>query len=129
MEDKGSGTILIVDDDPDFVEITTRILSAHGYDVLSAANGAEALIVMRQRKPDLVLLDIMMTTVLDGLSASEEMQSDPELKDIPVIMISSIADTEYAAVFPSDDYLPIDEWISKPVRPEELLKKVRRHIP
>jgi len=129
VEDKGSGTILIVDDDPDFVEITTKILSTHGYDVFAAANGTEALGLMRQRKPDLVLLDIMMTTVLDGLSASEEMQSDPELKDIPVIMISSIADTEYAAVFPSDDYLPMDEWISKPVRPEELLKKVRRYLP
>lgn len=129
MEDKGSGTILIVDDDPDFVEITTKILSTHGYDVFTAANGAEALSLMRKRKPDLVLLDIMMTTVLDGLSASEEMLSDPELKDIPIIMISSIADTEYAAVFPSDGYLPMDEWISKPVRPEELLKKVRRHIP
>jgi CheY-like chemotaxis protein len=129
VQDKGSGTILIVDDDPDFVDITTRILSTHGYSVLSAANGAEALSLMRQRKPDLVLLDIMMTTVLDGLSAGEEMQSDPELKDIPVIMISSIADTEYAAVFPSDSYLPMDEWISKPVRPEELLKKVRRHLP
>ncbi len=129
MEDKASGTILIVDDDPDFVEITTRILSTHGYGVLRAANGAEALSLMRQRKPDLVLLDIMMTTILDGLSASEEMQSDPELKDIPVIMISSIASTEHAAVFPTDGYLPMDEWISKPVRPEELLKKVRRHLP
>jgi len=128
-EDRGSGTILIVDDDPDFVEITTRILRTHGYGVLSAASGADALVVMRHQKPDLVLLDIMMTTVLDGLGASEEMQADPELKDIPVIMVSSIADTEYAAVFPTDGYLPMDEWISKPVRPEELLKKVRRYLP
>lgn len=128
-QDKGSGTILIVDDDPDFVEITTRILRTHGYDVLQATSGAEGLRIMRQQKPDVVLLDIMMTTVLDGLSASEEMRSDPELRDIPVIMISSIADTEYAAVFPTDGYLPMDEWISKPVRPEELLKKVRRHLP
>jgi CheY-like chemotaxis protein len=75
------------------------------------------------------LLDIMMSTILDGLSVSEEMQVDSELRDVPVIMISSIANTEYAAVFPTDSYLPMDEWISKPVQPEDLLKKVKRYLP
>jgi CheY-like chemotaxis protein len=129
VKEKGMGRVLVVDDDPDFVEITTRILRVAGYETVTAANGARALAAMRQQKPDLVLLDIMMSTVLDGLSVSEEMQADPELRDVPVIMISSIADTEYAAVFPTDSYLPTDEWISKPVQPEELLKKVSRFLP
>jgi CheY-like chemotaxis protein len=120
--------ILIVDDDPDFVDITTRVLKAAGYAVVAAANGAQALAAMRQSKPDLVLLDIMMSTALDGLDVSDEMQSDPELKDLPVIMISSIADTEYAAVFPTDGYVHMDAWISKPIRPEDLLKKVGRFV-
>jgi CheY-like chemotaxis protein len=123
------GSILVVDDDPDFVEITTRILNTAGYETVTAANGDQALAAMRQQKPDLVLLDIMMSTVLDGLSVSEEMQADPELRDVPVIMISSISDTEYASVFPTDSYLPMDEWISKPVQPEDLVKKVKRYLP
>jgi CheY-like chemotaxis protein len=118
--------ILVVDDDPDFAEITKMILEKHGYNVMAAANGTEALATMRQEKPDLVLLDIMMTTVLDGLSVSEEMEADPELKELPVIMVSSITDTRYASMFPTDEYVHMDAWISKPVDPDDLLKKVAR---
>jgi len=118
--------ILVVDDDPDFVQITRMILEKHAYEVLTAASGAEALATMRREKPDLVLLDIMMTTLLDGLSVSEEMQADPELKALPVIMVSSITDTRYASMFPTDEYVHMDAWISKPVDPDDLLKKVAR---
>ncbi len=120
--------ILVVDDDPDFVEITTTILEDNGYQTMTAANGTEALDRMRQTKPDLVLLDIMMSTVLDGLSVSEEMQADPALKNLPIIMISSIADTEHAAIFPTDGYVHMDAWITKPIRPDDLLKKVRQSL-
>jgi CheY-like chemotaxis protein len=129
VEKEGIGRIMVVDDDPDFVDITTQILGTAGYETVTAANGAEALAAMRQKKPDLVLLDIMMSTILDGLSVAEEMQADPELRGLPVIMISSIADTEHAAVFPTESYLPTDAWITKPIRPEDLLKKVRRYLP
>ncbi len=122
------GTILVVDDDPDFVTITSKVLTTAGHEVVTAANGTAALAAMREQPPDLVLLDIMMSTVLDGLDVSEEMRSDPDLKDVPIIMISSIADTEHAAVFPSDGYLHVDAWISKPIQPEDLLNKVNRYL-
>ncbi len=122
------GTILVVDDDPDFVTITSKVLITAGHEVVTAANGTAALAAMREQPPDLVLLDIMMSTVLDGLDVSEEMRSDPDLKDVPIIMISSIADTEHAAVFPSDGYLHVDAWISKPIQPEDLLNKVNRYL-
>ncbi|UCC64367.1 MAG: response regulator [Anaerolineae bacterium] len=118
--------ILVVDDDPDFVEITRTILEKRGYGVIIATNGAEALVTMRRERPDLVLLDIMMTTLLDGLSVSEEMQADPELKDLPIIMVSAITATQHAEVFPTDEYVHMNAWISKPVDPEDLLKKVAR---
>lgn len=121
-------TILVVDDDPDFVEITRRILKVAGYDTVIAANGAQALAAMRCEKPDLVLLDIMMSTTLDGLDVSDEMQNDPRLKDVPVIMISSITDTEHAAVFPTDGYVHMNAWISKPIQPDDLLKKVEQYL-
>jgi adenylate cyclase len=121
--------ILVVDDDPDFVEITSIILEANGYQVATAANGQQALSSMRENRPDLVLLDVMMSHVLDGLDVSNQMSADTELRTIPVIMVSSIATSPHAGLFPTDEYLPIDEWISKPVQPDDLLRKVRQYLP
>jgi CheY-like chemotaxis protein len=120
--------ILVVDDDPDFVEITRTILESKGYEVASAANGDQALKSMRQDLPDLVLLDVMMSTVLDGLNLSHVMSEDPELCSVPVVMVSSITDSPSAGMFPTDEYIPIDAWISKPVQPDDLLSKVAQYI-
>ena len=73
--------ILIVDDDPDFVVVSRTILEGEGYQVLAAANGQQALEIMHWGKPDLVLLDVMMSTTLEGVNVSREMEADPELKD------------------------------------------------
>lgn len=118
--------ILVVDDDPDFVEVTRMVLEANGYEVASAADGEEALARMRQEKPDLVLLDIMMAHILEGLEVSKEMQADAELRRIPIIMVSSITDSPHAGEFPTDEYIPMDAWISKPVQPADLLETVKR---
>ena len=120
--------ILVVDDDPDFVEITRTILESHGYEVVSAANGNQALKAMRRDLPDLVLLDVMMSTVLDGLNLSHVISEDPELRKVPIVMISSIADSPSAGMFPTDEYIPIDAWISKPVQPDDLLSKVAQYL-
>lgn len=120
--------ILIVDDDPDFVEITRMILEAHGYEVGSAANGAEALSKMKKEPPDLVILDVMMSGVLDGVNVSHEMSAEPTLRRVPIVMVSSIASSAQAGMFPTDEYIPIDDWISKPVQPDALLERVDRHL-
>jgi CheY-like chemotaxis protein len=120
--------ILIADDDPDFVEIMSTVLKKGGYHVDSAANGDEALSKMRASRPDILLLDVMMSTVLDGVNLSFEMSQDPDLKSVPIIMISSIPDSPNADQFPTDEYVPISAWITKPVRPEHLLKTVERLI-
>lgn len=117
-------TILVVDDDPDFCEITRTVLESEGYQVQTAANGDQALSCMRTNPPDLVVLDVMMSSVLDGLDVSDRMMADDRLQRIPVIMVSSIASSEYAGMFPTDAYVAIDAWISKPVAPQALLKKV-----
>ncbi len=117
-------TILIADDDPDFVQIIRTILTSEGYDVLSAKDGDGALRVMRESDVDLLLLDVMMASVLDGLSLAHEMQADPALKAMPVIMISSIISSPHASMFPTDEYIPIDVWMTKPIQPEDLLTKI-----
>jgi len=120
--------ILVVDDDPEFVEITRTILEAHGYEVTSASNGELAIAEMHQQRPDLVLLDVMMSSMLDGLEVSHEMREDPELKNVPVIMVSCIITSPHASLFPTDENIPIDGWISKPMDPDDLLKKIRRLV-
>ncbi len=116
--------ILVVDDDPDFVNLTRRILRAKGYEVITAASGQQALRVMRQEKPDLVLLDIMMSYILDGLDVSREMAQDPQLRDVPVIMVTSLTGARAQAALPSDEYIPVDEWIHKPIDPDALLARI-----
>jgi len=116
--------ILIVDDDPDFVKLTQRILRTKGHETMVASSGKQALEMMRKDKPDLVLLDIMMAYILDGLDVSREMAQDPQLKDVPVIMVTSLTGARAQAALPTDEFIPVDEWIHKPIDPDQLLARV-----
>jgi len=116
--------ILIVDDDPDFVEATRMVLESAGYSVASAADGDEGLQQVAAEKPDVVILDVVMKTVLDGLNMSQKMADDPEQHDVPILMVTSIANSDYAALFPTDDYIHIDDFVSKPIVPDDLLRRV-----
>ena len=120
--------ILIVDDDTDYQMICEMILKNAGYQVTQALNGSVAIEALRQDKPDLILLDVMMSTVLEGVEVCKQIKSKPQLKDVPVVMISSITTSEYASAFPDDERIPIDAWLSKPIQPDVLLKTVRRFI-
>jgi len=121
-----SPKILVVDDDPDFVEYTRIVLESRGYEVESAATTELALCLMREDKPDVALLDVMMSYVLDGLNLTRQIRDDPQLRDIPLIMISAIVSREEARVFPTDEYLAVDAFLTKPVDPEDLLEQVAR---
>ena len=119
-------TILIIDDDPDFVNATRIVLEKEGYKVERAAGGKEGFQVARKSSPDLVILDVMMDSVLDGVSVSRKMNEDDATRDIPIVMVTSIANTDYADLFPTDEYIHIDAFLSKPIDPEKLIKKIRR---
>lgn len=121
--------ILVVDDDVDFQVIMRRMLEAEGYEVAIAEDGDEALEMARQEEPpDMVLLDIMMATTLEGVDVAREMKGDPALENVPIIMISSIATSPYAAEFPVDEHIPTEGWITKPVQREVLLKMLQRFL-
>jgi CheY-like chemotaxis protein len=116
--------ILVVDDDPDFVEITSTVLKSYGHQISTAANGMAALAAMREDTPDLVVLDVMMSYELDGLDVTEAMRQDPDLRTVPVLMISSLPSAQYAGVGSAEKYVNIDAWLLKPVPPDELLRQV-----
>jgi len=129
LSDTGRGArVLIVDDDPDFLLITKRILENHGYEALTVSNGTDALKVLFHRrgpKPDLVLLDIMMDYVTDGLDVRRMMQQHPDVKDIPVVMVTSLTGVEAQLALPSDEHAHAKGWLAKPVAAEDLLNTVR----
>jgi CheY-like chemotaxis protein len=118
--------ILVVDDDPDFVEFTRIVLEREGHTIVSAAGGGEALDKIVKDAPDLIILDVIMDSVLDGLSVAQELGERPEFRDIPIIMITSITSTDYAELFPTDEYVHLDVFLSKPIKPERLVKDVNR---
>jgi len=123
-----AGKILVVDDDPDFVEYTRIVLESQGYQVLTATTVDLALRLMRQEKPDVVLLDVMMSYVLDGITLTRQMCDDPELRRIPVIMISAIVSREEAGAFPTDECRSVKAFMTKPVDPANLLRQVGQLI-
>jgi CheY-like chemotaxis protein len=122
------GLILVVDDDPDFTEITRTVLTKEGFEVITAANGDQGLTKARSEHPDLIILDVMMSSVLDGVDTSAALRDDDELRQIPLVMISSIAQSEHADQFPTDEYMHVDAWLSKPVQPQELLEAIEKLI-
>jgi len=127
MEKKAK--ILLIDDDIDFVESTKIILESKPYEVIVAHNGDEGLQKAREGKPDLILLDVIMP-VKDGFTAAEQVKKDPQLSKIPVIMLTAFAAKGGETSIPVSRgfTLETEDYIDKPVSPEELLARVEKHL-
>ena len=121
--------ILLVDDDPDFVEATRIVLESAPYNVTVAYNGDEALQKVREVNPDLIILDIIMPEQ-DGFKTCEALKSDPELSKIPVIMLTSLSQRmgETAFSVTNGMMLEAEDYVDKPVTPDELLNRVKKFL-
>ena len=117
---KTSTKILIVDDDPDIIEILTYNLSNEGYNVKSAVNGIEALKKAKKFIPDIILLDVMMPE-MDGIEACSKLREIESLSKSMIIFLSARGeDFTQIAAFDAG----ADDYINKPVKPKILLKKI-----
>jgi class 3 adenylate cyclase len=113
--------ILVVDDNPANVDIIETRLASQGYRILTAADGEEAIAKVREHKPDLVLLDVMMPKK-DGLQVCRELRADTSLPFIPIILVTAKGDTkDIIAGLESGG----DEYLTKPVDTAALLARVR----
>jgi len=121
--------ILLVDDDPDFVEATKVVLESKPYKVITALSGGEGLKKAREEKPDLVLLDIIMPGV-DGFQVCQQLKKDPQLAQIPVIMITSFSEKYMESSLGVSQGLTLEaeDFIDKPVAPAELLIRVEKWL-
>jgi len=121
--------ILVIDDDPDLVQVIRLTLEASGFQVFSAASGTEGLEQIKEIKPDLIVLDVMMDYTTEGFQVSLALRSpDPTSKyapyrDIPILMLTAIHTTTPLRFKPEEDYLPVDDFVEKPL-PGDLVKKV-----
>lgn len=117
-------TILIVDDNPDNRLLLASQLSMHGYSILEAADGPEGIKVTQEKKPDLILLDVMMP-MMNGFEVCSHLKSNPETASIPVIIITALREIEYRI---QGIEVGADEFLSRPHNREELLVRVRSLI-
>ena len=122
------GKILIIDDDPDLCAVLTDALEADGFTVCCASQGSQGLTLMRSERPDLVFLDIIMRMPTEGVWVSEEIAQDPDLRKVPVIMLTSIVDSEYAGYFPTDGTLHAHMFLDKPVPVKRILDLANRFV-
>lgn len=121
--------ILLIDDDPDFVEATKVVLESKPYRVITALSGGEGLKKAREEKPDLVLLDIIMPGV-DGFQVCQQLKKDPQLAQIPVIMITSFSEKYMESSLGVSQGLTLEaeDFIDKPVAPAELLIRIEKWL-
>jgi CheY-like chemotaxis protein len=121
----GPRLILVADDDEDILALVKAVLERSGHEVVTVADGAEALATVRTRKPDLAVLDITMPRV-DGLEVLRRLRADAETAALPVVLLSAQAqeaDIERGFVTGASAY------IKKPFSPRELVTRVAQLLP
>jgi len=119
--------ILLIDDDPDFVEATTIVLESGPYKVILAYSGREGLQKVEEEEPDLIILDIIMPGE-DGFEICRELKRHPRHSDIPIIMLTSLSRRLGETHFSLTDgmMLEAEDYVDKPVHPKELLERVKK---
>jgi CheY-like chemotaxis protein len=122
--------ILVIDDDPEFVEAVSNLLELKGYTVVSAPNGKEGFKKAKNMSPDLIFLDVMMTDKSEGFDVARSIKADTQTQNIPVVLITGIRkDMNLPFGFEADeDWLPVKTVLEKPVKPDTLLKTVEEYI-
>ena len=124
--------ILVIDDDPDLVELIRLTLETRGYQVFSAASGTEGLEKVKEINPDLIILDVMMKHVTEGFQVALELR-DPDPKSeyapygkIPIMMLTAIHSRTPLRFTSDEKYLPVDDFVEKPLKASALLQKVEK---
>src|SRR6056297_1638303 len=116
--------IMMVDDEPDNLDLLANMLERHGYTVLAFPSGPMALDAARERPPDIVLLDVRMPD-MDGYEVCRELKNIPETTQVPVLFLSALTETE-------DKLRGFDvggvDYITKPLQEREVLARVKTHL-
>ena len=125
----GNAKIMIVDDDPDYINVVKTILEREQYTVVTAGDKTEGMEKIRTEKPDLAILDVMMNAWQDGFEMSRQLKKDPQFKNMPVLMLTAVENRTgigFKSTAGDPTWLPVDVFLDKPVEPEVLLSEVKK---
>jgi CheY-like chemotaxis protein len=115
--------VVCVEDEPEMIDLVKLILGRKGFELVGAVGGREGLETVRQLKPDLVLLDLMMPD-MDGWEVYQKMKTDEELKEIPVIVVTAKAQSIDKVL--GLHIAKVEDYVTKPFGPQELLQAVNK---
>jgi len=125
--------VLIVDDDPDVRLFNRTVLEEHGYTPLEAGNGEEGMNLVKQERPELIILDVLMPRE-SGIRLYRELKTDKKLSNIPVLVLSGIAEKSFLrsqkalTEFGGAPVPPPEAYLEKPVEAEELAEAIQKII-
>ncbi|MBW8002383.1 MAG: response regulator [Planctomycetes bacterium] len=128
----GNGKILIVDDDADITCALQTMLESQDYTVVTASEKEEGMSKIKSENPDLIILDVMMSTWQDGFEMARELKKDAAYKDIPILMLTGVKDKtgiNFKSTAGDPTWLPVDGFLDKPVDMELLLAEVDKLLP
>src|SRR3970282_2853923 len=104
--------IAIIDDDPDILDASTLVLNAKGYETITASNPDDGYKIVKDQKPDLIILDVMMNEPDDGFFLAQKIRK--EKFDIPIIMYNSVSKV-LVLEFAASEMVPVDEFVAEPI--------------
>ena len=115
--------VLYIEDERQVIDLVREALKLAGYKVVGATSGRQGLTMMKERKPDLLLLDLMMPDV-NGWDVYREVKTDEQLADIPVVVVSAKVPDEGNIII--KDLPPVDDYITKPFDVEDVIRSVKK---
>jgi CheY-like chemotaxis protein len=123
--------ILVVDDEEAIRDSLQAILESRQYTVITAADRTEGMDKIKAEKPDLLILDIMMSSWLDGLDMSKTLKEDLQFKDMPIVMLTGVKERTIFDFRPragGPDWCSVDAYLDKPVEPDVLLAEIEKQL-
>ena len=121
--------IVVVDDDQDIRDSLQAILEGNQYTVVTAADKTEGMEKIKAERPDLAILDVMMSTWEDGFEMARDLKEDPEFKDMSILMLTGVKEKTgigFKSTAGDPDWLPVDGFLEKPVEPDVLLAEIKK---
>ena len=121
--------IMIVDDDPDYIEVIKAILKREQYTVVTAGDKTEGMEKIKTEKPDLAILDVMMSTLEDGFEMARDLKKDPQFKNMPILMLTGVTGQtgiEFKSTAGDPTWCPVDGFLDKPIEPSILVEEIKK---
>ncbi len=113
--------IAIIDDDPDILDASSLVLNSRGFKVITASNPDDGYKIVKESKPDLIILDVMMNEPDDGFYLAQKFRKEKILT--PIIMYTSVSKS-FGMDFGVNELVPVNEFVEKPISPDQLIEKV-----